>query len=360
MPVFSMNRAFLCLGGNLGDRLENIEKAIVRVKKLGKIVKRSSIYETEPWGQDSDLPYLNLCVELLTKESAGALMKALLKIEKELGRNRSSKLNTDRTIDIDILFFNDELIKTKLVQIPHPRLHLRNFVLTPLSEIAPKLIHPKLKKNISVLKKLCKDKLKVTKYQPARFKIICIEGNIGSGKTTLSADLAKELDALLVQERFEDNILLPSFYKDPKRYAFALELSFLLDRFEQLQKVYNEKHKYIVCDYSIYKCLWFAKVNLKKYQYKAFKELFTLVSASLPKPDLFVYLETSIGNLKNNISRRGRIYEKGIETNYLRKLDKEYKKGLAKLTVPQLHYTIDNYTKETSKRICAQVLEKIK
>ena len=360
MAVFSMNKAFLCLGGNLGDRLENIEKALVRVKKIGKIIKRSSIYETESWGQSSDFSYLNMCVEILTKLTADDLMKALLKIEKDLGRSRTSKLNTDRNIDIDILFFNNEIMKTKLVQVPHPRLHLRNFVLVPLNDIAPKLEHPKLKKSISILKKQCKDKLKVTKYEPARFKIICIEGNIGSGKTTLAGDLAKELEALLVEERFEDNVLLPSFYKDPKQYAFALELSFLLDRFEHLQKVYSEKHKYIVCDYSIYKCLWFAKVNLKKYQYRAFKELFALVSGALQKPDLFIYLETSVGNLKSNISKRGRTYEKGIEANYLKKLDKEYKKGLAKLTVPQLHYSIENYTKDTSKRVCKQVLEKIK
>jgi deoxyguanosine kinase len=359
MPAFSMNKAFLCLGGNLGDRLENIEKALVRLKKTGKIVKRSSIYETEAWGGSSDNAYLNMCIELLTKLSAADLMKALLQIEKDLGRKRS-KLNTDRIIDIDILFFNNDIIRSKTVEVPHPRLHKRNFVLIPMAEIAPKLIHPKLKKTISVLKKECKDKLKVTKYNPERFKIICIEGNIGSGKTTLAADLAKELNAVLVEERFEENVLLPQFYKDPKQYAFAVELSFLLDRFEQLQKVYTEKHKHIVCDYSIYKCLWFAKVNLKKYQYKAFKELFTLVSGALQKPDLFIYLDTSIGNLKNNISKRGRIYEKDIKTNYLKKLDKEYKKGLAKLTVPQLHYSINRYTKDTSKRICKQVLEKIK
>jgi deoxyguanosine kinase len=359
MPAFSMNKAFLCLGGNLGDRLENIEKALVRIKKIGKIVKRSSIYETEAWGVDSEYPYLNMCIELLTKLNAAGLMDSLLKIEKELGRKRS-KQHTDRIIDIDILFYNDEVIKTKTVQVPHPRLHLRNFVLVPLAEIAPKLIHPKLKRSISVLKKQCKDKLKVTKFNPERFKIICVEGNIGSGKTTLAADLAKELGALLIEERFEDNVLLPQFYKDPKQYAFAVELSFLLDRFEQLQRVYVEKHKHIVCDYSIFKCLWFAKVNLKKYQYRAFKELFHLVSGALQKPDLFIYLDTSIGNLKNNISRRGRIYEKGIKTNYLKKLDNEYKKGLSKLTVPQLRYSIDSYTKDTSKRITKQVLEKIK
>ncbi|MDZ4663291.1 MAG: 2-amino-4-hydroxy-6-hydroxymethyldihydropteridine diphosphokinase [Bacteroidota bacterium] len=355
-----MNRSFLCLGGNLGDRLENIEKALVRIKKFAKIVKRSSIYETQSWGEISDNLYLNMCVEIHTKLDASGLMKALLQSEKELGRTRTSKLNTDRNIDIDILFFNESIIKSKLLHVPHPRLHLRKFVLIPLAEIAPKFVHPKLKKTISALKKQCKDKLNVTKFSPERFKVICIEGNIGSGKTTLAGDLSKELGALLIEERFEDNILLPSFYKDPKQFAFALELSFLLDRFEQLQKVMSLKHRHIICDYSIYKCLWFAKVNLKKYQYKAFKELFTLVSGALQKPDLFIYLETSVGNLKNNISKRGRIYEKGIQTNYLKKLDKEYKKGLAKLSVPQLHYSISSYDKDTSQRISKQVLEKIK
>ncbi len=160
-----MNIVFLCLGGNIGNREVNLSSAIAKITQLcGKILAQSSIYQTEAWGSSSQLKYLNQVIQIQTAYSPEQLLKTLLLIEKSLGRERISNQNADRTIDIDILFFNDEIIETNSLQIPHPRLHLRNFVLQPLKSINEDFFHPKLKKTIKELTLQCTDSLKVTLF----------------------------------------------------------------------------------------------------------------------------------------------------------------------------------------------------
>lgn len=357
-----MNRAFLCLGGNLGNRLENIEKALISIeKKAGKICQTSTIYETQAWGSKSKKNYLNMCVEIETKLSPTELINTLLAIEKSLGRKRTSNRNSDRTMDIDVLFYNKEVINKNNIQIPHPRLHLRKFVLKPLNDIAPKLKHPGLKQSIAQLLINCDDKLNVKPFIDHRHRIICIEGNIGSGKTTLAKALAKKLNATFVGERFEHNPLLPLFYKNNKAYALALETSFLMERFNQLAKALINRNASIVCDHSIYKCLWFAKANLNAKDLKHFNKIYQTIANELPPPHLIVYLKTKTKNLQTNISKRGRDYEKTIPSAYLEKIDREYSKGLKKLKqIPQLHIDLKAYNKHTNNMLIKEVLQNIK
>jgi 2-amino-4-hydroxy-6-hydroxymethyldihydropteridine diphosphokinase len=158
-----MNVAFLCLGGNMGDRLANLNrtKELIREERL-EIVAESSIYETQAWGAENSPDYLNQCIKITTELGAASLMQLLLYIEQKMGRTRSER-NASRTVDIDILLFNDEIINSDLVIIPHPRMHLRQFVLKPLNEIAASFIHPAFKKNIQQLLDECTDTLTAKK-----------------------------------------------------------------------------------------------------------------------------------------------------------------------------------------------------
>ncbi len=339
----SMNRAFLSLGGNLGNRTENLNTALSLIKSRGgKIIKTSLTYETEAWGSSSQKKYLNRVIELETPLKAEKLIKETLKIEKELGRKRSGNRNADRAIDIDLLFFNDNVISSPQLQVPHPRLHLRKFVLIPLCDIDKKLVHPVLKKTAAALLKECNDTLEVISY-PAKPHYICIEGNIGSGKTTLAKALVKKFGAVYLPELVEGNAMLPLFYADPKLYAFPVEYSFLISRFQQLVECFKQPEAMVVSDFSFYKCLWFARVNLPGKEYRLFKKHFDALLAQLPEPDLLVYLETGMKNLKQNIKKRGRGYEQKIAGKYLSAVDQAYRKGLQQLSIPRLSISINRY-----------------
>lgn len=152
-----MNNVFLIIGSNLGDKAENLKRAIRLIEQSAGIVKRfSAVYETEPWGVEKQPAYYNQVLELISEYNAVELMIHLLDIEKMMGRIRINKYDA-RNIDIDILFFNDEVYHSETITIPHPRLHLRRFVLEPLAEIAPELVHPVFNKNIYMLLNECED-----------------------------------------------------------------------------------------------------------------------------------------------------------------------------------------------------------
>lgn len=149
------NRAFIGIGTNLGDRAANYREAIQRIAAIPetRVVRQSSIYETEPVG-DLKGAFLNGVIEVETELQADALIKRMLSAERIMGRKRvrgkkpSRGKYKPRVIDLDLLFFNKETIKTRVLEVPHPRLHERKFVLAPMAELAPTLIHPKL--NISI------------------------------------------------------------------------------------------------------------------------------------------------------------------------------------------------------------------
>jgi 2-amino-4-hydroxy-6-hydroxymethyldihydropteridine diphosphokinase len=164
------NRAFIGIGTNLGDRSANYREAIQRIASLPetRLVRQSSIYETEPVGEVKGA-FLNGVVEVETELAAEALMRRLLAIERIMGRKRAGRRKPahrikyrPRIIDLDLLFFNKEVIQTRTLQVPHPRLHERRFVLAPMAELAPALIHPKLNLSISDLLADLKSPYRVT------------------------------------------------------------------------------------------------------------------------------------------------------------------------------------------------------
>ena len=159
----SMNNAYLLIGGNLGDRLANLNNAIQKIElHCGKIISSSTIYETAAWGFTEQPPFFNQALQVETALSATELMQQLLIIELSLGRERLLPLGP-RNIDLDIIYFNNEIIQNNIVSIPHPRMEQRNFVLIPLNEIAPTYLHPVLNIPTSTLLKQCKDESHVYK-----------------------------------------------------------------------------------------------------------------------------------------------------------------------------------------------------
>ena len=159
-----MNVAYLLTGGNTGNRLQYLKTAVEAInKQCGRIVKKSPVYETAAWGLQDQNSFLNQGIELSTKLSAYELLDCLLQIEENIGRIRREKYGS-RIIDIDILLFNDDVVDTRSLQIPHPELPNRRFALKCLCDIARNKIHPVSKKTIARMLKECTDPLRVDKF----------------------------------------------------------------------------------------------------------------------------------------------------------------------------------------------------
>ncbi|MBC7400934.1 MAG: 2-amino-4-hydroxy-6-hydroxymethyldihydropteridine diphosphokinase [Mucilaginibacter sp.] len=158
-----MNNVFLLLGSNLGDRKLFLQQAILHIAyDIAPTQKTSSVYETQSWGKTDEPDYLNMVIELETELSAKTILDKILAIELVMGRKREEKWGS-RIIDIDILYYNNDIIDEPGLHVPHPQLHNRRFTLEPLAEIAPDYIHPILKKNNLWLKNDLKDSLIVKK-----------------------------------------------------------------------------------------------------------------------------------------------------------------------------------------------------
>jgi 2-amino-4-hydroxy-6-hydroxymethyldihydropteridine diphosphokinase len=156
-----MNKTYLLIGSNEGDRMQNVGRAKDLIQNsLGRITSSSLIYETAAWGKQDQPDFLNQVIIVKTKLTADACMKKILLIENAMGRIRRKK-NDPRIIDIDILFFNNDVTNDVNLAIPHPELHNRKFVLIPMNELSPKLIHPGLNQSIQYLLSTCKDELEV-------------------------------------------------------------------------------------------------------------------------------------------------------------------------------------------------------
>ncbi len=328
---------YLSLGSNQGNKLENLQNAINLIAdRVGAVQKIASIYKTASWGYDGE-DFYNTCIRVSTYHQPDVLMQKLLAIETELGRVRNSEKDyADRTIDIDILLFDDEIIFSRETKIPHPRMLERKFVLVPLVDIARNVIHPVEKKQLHICLQNCDDsneilltEEKLTRPIPLseKYNYIAIEGNIGAGKTSLANMMSDEFNAKIVLERFADNPFLPKFYEDKERYAFPLEMSFLADRYQQLSDdlaQFDLFKNFIVSDYYIFKSLIFAQVTLQKDEYALYRKMFDIMYKEITKPDLYIYLYQNTDRLLENIKKRGREYEQNIEAEYLQKIHDGY------------------------------------
>ena len=162
----SLNQTYLLLGSNIEPRLGFLEEAEKRMSRVaGNVIKRSGVYESEPWGFSAETSFLNRVLLMQTILSPEELLRDILLVEMDMGRVRNGKGYTSRNIDIDILYYNDLIMSTDELVIPHPRLHFRRFALLPLAEIAPAYVHPLLLSTNEDLLQKCNDTTTVRKFK---------------------------------------------------------------------------------------------------------------------------------------------------------------------------------------------------
>jgi deoxyguanosine kinase len=330
---------YIALGSNKGNKLFYLQSAVDAIfKKIGTISKISKVYTTPALGFEGAVFY-NACIKVETELKPKKLLKMLQEIESNLGRSQKKIEGYEsREIDLDIIFYDADIINEKSLVVPHSQMHKRKFVLQPLIAIAKDVEHPVLRKSIAVLLEECKDDsvispIKIWLKNPKKdytfgaYNYIAIEGNIGAGKTSLTNKIAHDFNAKLILERFADNPFLPKFYKEPERYAFTLEMSFLADRYQQISDDLSQLDlfkDFIVSDYDVNKSLIFSKVTLPEDEFRLYRKVFYQVYKDIAKPDLYVYLYQNTERLQANIKKRGRSYEKDIKADYLEKINAGY------------------------------------
>jgi len=332
-------KVYISLGSNQGEKFKYLQQAIDLIyQKIGSIRSISKVYTSPALGFEGDT-FLNACICVETDFTPRKVLTLLLAIEKTIGRIRTkSKGYESRVIDLDIIFFEDKIIGTKVLKLPHPEMHKRKFVLLPLHDIASKIVHPKKNKSVAELLEKCKDEsilsaLNIWLKNPSRsydfskYNYIALEGNIGAGKTSLAIKMANDFNAKVVLERFADNPFLPKFYEEPERYAFTLEMSFLADRYQQISDDLSQLDlfkDFIISDYDVFKSLIFSKITLPEDEFRLYRKLFYQVYKDIAKPDLYVYLYQNTERLQANIKKRGRDYEQNIQNDYLEKINSGY------------------------------------
>ncbi|BDB51854.1 2-amino-4-hydroxy-6-hydroxymethyldihydropteridine diphosphokinase [Flavobacterium ammonificans] len=334
----SQHQVVLSIGSNYGNRFENIESCLQLIHhQVATVVKVSKVYESPSWGFESD-PFYNIAVVVHTYDSADIILNKVLAIETQMGRVRNENSGyQSRSIDIDIIAFDNEIINTAQLKVPHPLMQERIFVLKPMLDLNLEWIHPILNQTVAELLFATDDKSDCIAVKSIasplqnialeHFNYVAFEGNIGAGKTTLATKIAEDFNAKSVLERFADNPFLPKFYKDQNRYAFPLEMSFLADRYKQLSddlSQFDLFKDFVVADYHIFKSLIFAKITLAEDEYRLYSNLFHIIYKEMPKPDLYVYLYQNSERLLQNIKKRGRSYEQEIEADYLDKINTGY------------------------------------
>ena len=308
-----MTTAYIALGSNLGDRENYITQAVTLLGQAESIrlCRVSSVIETEALSDKKQPSYLNAVAEIETTLSPQDLLRETKAIEASLGRVRSGQRYQSRTIDIDILLFGQEIIKTADLIVPHSRMHLRTFVLTGMCELDGEFVHPVLKDSMLELAgRLGGGNFAVV---PDAVQLISIAGIIGAGKTTLAQAVSKRLGCKLIKEEYDTNPFLADVYAGKNELALDSEIFFLMSRADQLSKKTLNPSMPVVSDYVVEKELIYAKNWLDSQQMALYKKVNRTANANLVQPVLVIYLQTPPAECMNRIHSRQRPYEQEIE-----------------------------------------------
>jgi len=316
-------RAYIAVGSNLGDRKLWIKKAIKTLNLLPEVSvgRVSQVVESEPLAGLSQPSYLNCVVEIETCLSAQELLDFLQSVENLLGRVRDEKYG-NRTIDMDIALYGDEIIESDRLIVPHRQMHLRSFVVDRLCEIDDSIVHPVLGCSVKELSsRLNGNDFVIDESQP---RLISFAGVIGVGKTTLARSLGEIYGVTLIEEQYDENPFLSDVYAGREDLALDSELFFVNSSVKQLAADVLVGDEIYINDYIfdkavVYAKRWLADDLLDKYllEYDKLRE-------KVLQPSLVIYLKDDVDRCLERIHLRNRPYEQHIEAEFLANLESDY------------------------------------
>ncbi len=325
-------RAFISAGSNDGDRRASLKAAVSEVGRVGgTIVKNvSSIYLSKPVGIGPTRWFLNCVLEVETDLGPLELLGRLEEIEASMGR-AAKGLNAPRTIDLDLVLFGEAASDDPRLTIPHPRMAVRRFVLEPLSEIAPNAAHPALGKIAELLPAVAgQEVVRVEPFDPpVSRRRIAVEGPIGAGKTSLAEKLAEYYGARPVHEMSVENPFLGPFYEEPRKFAFAAQLFFLLSRLGMSLEA-EKAGVPTVSDFHHDKDLLFSRMNLEGDELRLYNGVRGLLGPRPATPDLTIFLSADDETLFQRTKKRGRACETGITEKYVAEVSSAYRDWCSK------------------------------
>jgi 2-amino-4-hydroxy-6-hydroxymethyldihydropteridine diphosphokinase len=309
-------RVYAALGSNLGERPENLRKALELLKEGGdvRVLRVSGTVETKPLGGLGQPDYLNAVAEVVTSLGARELLGRFGAVENKLGRVRGEKW-ASRPIDIDLLLYGDEAINEEGLLVPHPRMHLRSFVMQGMKELAPDTVHPVLGETMMTLaERLCGGDFSI---DALREQLISVAGVIGVGKTTLAEGLAAEFGCKVIREAYDTNPFLARVYAGEKGLALDSQIYFLTSRVEQLDKANLRAGVPAVSDYifdqeGIYAAKWLDKMQLELYG-----KVNRCMARQVCEPVVAIFLHDTAANCLSRIKQRGRSYEQKMDIRFL-------------------------------------------
>ncbi len=320
--------AYIAVGSNLADRRRNILNALALMNAEDGIslIRTSSIYPSKPLSGGSQDEYLNGVVEIETDLPAVKLLERLKKIETEMGRTSQDKWQS-RIIDLDIIFYGEQIIEKPHLRIPHSQAHLRSFVLEGVCQLAPEKIHPLLKRSCRRLY----DRLGGGNYFIDTSKPLLIEtsGAIGVGKTTLAQGLTKMFNGTLLKERYDKNPYLPLVYEGRQDLTLDCELFFLGNSLSELKEANLAPSQVYIADYIFEKSAIYPRFWLKEEDFRVFNERYQQAKEQVARPMLVIDIYDSPENCLERIQKRAREYEQDISLDFIKCLADEYEKILS-------------------------------
>ena len=306
-----MSSCLIGLGSNLGDRPRNLQQAVARLDAHPQIALAavSRWHETPPIGGPAgQAAFFNGAVRLETSLAPEALLAELQAIEDDLGRQRLERWGP-RTVDLDLLLFDRHVTRSPSLEVPHPRMAWRRFVLEPAVEVASEMVHPVIGWTVAQL----------LAHLDTTLPYLAIAGSIGAGKTLLAERLVADLPARLIPEPI-DAAQLATFYSDPSGNAWPTELEFLRQRSRQLDAElpeWSDRTRWSISDFWFDQSPAFARVWLSAEQFQSFEPQWRQAKAKVVRPRLLVLLTAPADELLRRVQRRGRDCERDLTARQL-------------------------------------------